>query len=135
LGVFAASNVLNWQSLLPVCPIAIFNSKRDWRTDSLSVPHAGKSFSAIVLNFLAPAASVAKLPAVQFAPDEFHVHGYASGHAGYPGDQRLSVGLSGSDESKHDVSKSTLLSEIAGHGTAVCGTKRDVAFYRSRTAR
>jgi hypothetical protein len=85
----------------PVGPVAIFNAQGDGSADGFAVAHAGKDFAAVSFDFLAAAATVAKLAAVEFVIDEIDVDGEGSGQAGDEGEERLSVRFTGSVEAKH----------------------------------
>jgi hypothetical protein len=63
--------------------------------------HPGQKIRLILFDALAPPASVAQLPPVKLAPHELEVHRHSGGQTGYPGDQRLPVGLSGGYKSQH----------------------------------
>ena len=86
---------------LPIGPVAIFDPKGDGRADRLSMANSGDGLNVILFDFLASSATVAELTAVQIAVDEIEIDAQARGKAGNPGDERLAVRLSGSDESKH----------------------------------
>ncbi len=93
--------VLDGKGFLPIGPVAVFDAQRDGRADGFAVAHAGKDFGAVFLDFLAAAAAVAELAAVQFVIDEVEVHGQGRRQAGKEGEERLSVGFTGSVEAKH----------------------------------
>src|SRR5713226_1058282 len=93
--------VLDGKGFLPIGPVAVFDAQRDGRADGFAVAHAGKDFGAVFLDFLAAAAAVAELAAVQFVIDEVEVHGQGRRQAGKEGEERLSVRFTGSVEAKH----------------------------------
>jgi hypothetical protein len=63
--------------------------------------HAREDIGAIFLNFLAPAASVAELAAMQFVIDDRDVDGQTGGQAGDKRQQRLSVRFTRSVKTQH----------------------------------
>ena len=93
--------VLNGKSFFPVGPIAVFNSQGNGSTNRFAVAHAGENFGAVFLDFLAAAATVAELAAMEFVIDEINIDGKGSGQTGDEGEERLSVRFTGSVEAKH----------------------------------
>jgi hypothetical protein len=93
--------VFNGKSFLPIGPVAIFDAQGNGGSDGFAVTHAGEDFGAIFLDLLASTAAVAELSAVEFMIDEIDVNREGSGKAGDEGEERLSVGFTGSVEAKH----------------------------------
>jgi len=93
--------VLDGQSFLPVGPVAIFDAQGYRSADSFAVAHPGEDFGAVFLDFLAAAATVAELAAMEFVIDEINIDGKGSGQTGDEGEERLSVRFTGSVEAKH----------------------------------
>src|SRR2546423_138266 len=61
----------------PIGPVAILDAHRPRRADGLSRAPPGKRVNVILLNFLAPAASVTELAAVQFMINEVDINAQA----------------------------------------------------------
>jgi hypothetical protein len=74
-GELRFRGVFHGQEFFPVGPIAIFNAHSDGRANGLPVTHAGENVGAVFFYFLAAAASVAELAAVQFVIDNIDVNG------------------------------------------------------------
>ena len=86
LRIFCAVAVLNRERLFPILPVAIFEPHRNGRADGLSMAHAGQNIRLIFFDALARPPPKSQLPPVEFAPNEFQVHGHTRGQPGNPGD-------------------------------------------------
>src|SRR6266446_1312591 len=93
--------VFHGQRFLPIGPVAIFDAQRHGSADGLAVAYAGEDVGAVFFDFLATAAAVAELAAMEFVVDEVQVDGKRRGQARDKGQQRLSVRFTGSVEAQH----------------------------------
>ncbi len=100
-GDLGFRGVFYGEILLPVGPIAIFDTHGDGCADGLSVMDASENIGAIFFDFLAAAAAVAELAAVQLVIDEGDVDGQTRGQAGDEGQQGLSVRFTGGVKAQH----------------------------------
>src|SRR6266566_4874656 len=92
---------LHGKDFFPVGPIAILDAQSDGSADGLAVANPGKNLGSILLDFLAAAATVAQLAAVQLGVDELEVDGELRGKAGKVCEKRLSVRFAGGIEFQH----------------------------------
>ena len=89
------------EDFFPISPVAVFDAQGDGGADGFSVAHAGKNLGAVLLDFLAAAAAVAELAAVQLLIDKLDVDRQLRGQAGDKGEERLSMRFTGSVETEH----------------------------------
>ncbi len=93
--------VFHWKNFLPVGPIAVFDAQRNGSADGLAVAYSGEDVGAVLFDFLAAAAAVAELAAMELVVDEVDVDRKGRGQSGNEGQQRLSVRFTGSVEAQH----------------------------------
>src|SRR5229473_1725933 len=93
--------VFDGQRFLPIGPVAVIDAQRYGSADGLAVAYAGEDVGAVLFDFLAAAAAVAELAAMEFVVDEVQVDRKRSGQPGNEGQQRLSVRFTGSVEAQH----------------------------------
>ena len=87
--------------LLPVLPVAILEHDRDRGADRLTMTHTGENVSGIALDLHAAAPAIPLLAAPELAIHKFLIYGQASGQPREKRDQRLAMGLSGSEVAQH----------------------------------
>src|SRR6516162_7840753 len=92
---------LHGKDFFPVGPVAILDAQGHGSADRLAVADAGKNLGSILLDFLAAAAAVAQLAAVQLGVDELEVDRELGGKAGNVCEKRLSVRFAGGIEFQH----------------------------------
>src|SRR6202030_2870193 len=61
--------IFDGKSFLPIGPVAIFDAQGDGSADGFAVAHAGEDLGVVFFYFLAAAAAVAELAAVEFVID------------------------------------------------------------------
>src|SRR5580704_3356873 len=81
------------QNLLPVCPVPVLDSNRDWRSNRLPAPHSRKNLRLVLLDLLPPAAPITQLPPVQLVIDKVHTDRQRRRQPRHKRQQRLPVRL------------------------------------------
>ena len=93
--------VLDGESFLPVGPVAVFDAQRHGSADGFAVANPGEDVRAVLFDFLAAAASVAELAAMELVIDEVYVDRKRGRQPGNEGQQGLSVRFTGSVKAQH----------------------------------
>src|SRR5579863_10367946 len=93
--------------------------------------HTGKNVGGVAFDFHAATAAVALLPAPEVAVEESLVDFQSGGHAGKEGDERLAVGLPGSEVAQH---KRSIVPDAGWDGDCVGYPResRDVDFSQGK---
>src|SRR5215467_3986795 len=80
----------NGQDFFPVRPIPVLDAQGDGGANGFAVTYAGENLRVVFFDFLAAAASVAQLTAMQLVVDKLHIDGELCWEPGNESEQGLS---------------------------------------------